>query len=226
MDQEQRTEVESIYAQRFSGIEAQRDRVWQILTRHYFQRWITSTDTVLDLGAGYCEFINNIKAGKKIAVDLNPVTPLKAAADVTVISQDVTATWRVETQSVDVVFTSNFFEHLPTKQDLAHCLSEIHRVLRPNGKLLAMGPNIRFCYEVYWDFFDHYLPLSERSLVEAAGIAGFSPDLVIPRFLPFTMQGKAPPSDTLIRLYLLLPLAWRLLGKQFFVVLRKRGAIG
>jgi SAM-dependent methyltransferase len=217
-----RPEVESIYSRRFSGSEAQRERVWQVLTRYYFQRWVGRTDTVLDLGAGYCEFVNNIKAGRKIAVDLNPVTCVRAAPDVTVVSQDVATAWRVETQSVDVVFTSNFFEHLPTKQDLTHCLSEIHRVLRPNGRLLALGPNIRFCFDVYWDYFDHYLPLSERSLVEAAGIAGFSPELVIPRFLPFTMQGKAPPSSALIRLYLRLPAAWRLLGKQFFVVLRKQ----
>jgi SAM-dependent methyltransferase len=222
MHHEQQPDVESIYTNRFSGSEAQRDRVWQILTRHYFQRWIACTDTVLDLGAGYCEFINNIQAGRKIAVDLNPVTPLKAAPNVTVVSQDVTTPWQVNTQSVDVVFTSNFFEHLPSKQALVYCLSEIHRVLRPNGRLLALGPNIRFCFDIYWDFFDHYLPLSERSLVEAAGIAGFSPEKVIPRFLPFTMQGKAPPTSALIRLYLLLPLAWRLLGKQFFVVVRKR----
>jgi SAM-dependent methyltransferase len=215
-------DVESIYSKRFSGSEAERERVWQILTRYYFQRWVGHTDTVLDLGAGYCEFVNNIKAGRKIAVDLNPVTSLKAAPGVTIVSQDVATAWRVETQSVDVVFTSNFFEHLPTKQDLSHCLSEIHRVLRPNGCLLALGPNIRFCFDVYWDYFDHYLPLSDRSLVEAAGIAGFSPELVIPRFLPFTMQGKAPPSSTLIRLYLRLPLAWQLLGKQFFVVARKQ----
>jgi SAM-dependent methyltransferase len=217
-----RSEVESIYSKRFSGSEAQRERVWQILTRHYFQRWVRRTDTVLDLGAGYCEFVNNIKAGRKIALDLNPVTSLKAAPTVTVVSQDVATAWRVETQSVDVVFTSNFFEHLPTKQDLTHCLSEIHRVLRPNGRLLALGPNIRFCFNVYWDYFDHYLPLSDRSLVEAARIAGFSLERVIPRFLPFTMQGKAPPSSALIRLYLRLPLAWRLLGKQFLVVARKQ----
>ena len=222
MRHEPQPDLESIYTMRFSGSEAQRNRVWQILTRHYFRRWIASTDTVLDLGAGYCEFINNIQAGRKIAVDLNPVTSVKAAPNVTVVSQDVTTPWPVESQSVDVVFTSNFFEHLSSKQDLAYCLSEIHRVLHPNGRLLALGPNIRFCYDIYWDFFDHYLPLSERSLIEAAGVANFSPEKVIPRFLPFTMQGKAPPPSALIRLYLILPLAWRLLGKQFFVVLRKR----
>jgi SAM-dependent methyltransferase len=213
-------QLETIYAQRFAGREAQRKRVWKVLSR-YFQRWIRPTDTVLDLGAGYCEFINNISALHKLALDLNPVTPLKAADDVKVVSQDVTKNWAIETGSIDVVFTSNFFEHLPTKQDLSHCLSEIFRVLRPNGRLIAMGPNIRFCFDVYWDFFDHYLALSDRSIIEAIEIAGFDKELIIPRFLPFTMQGKRPAQSILVRWYLWLPLAWRILGKQFLLVARK-----
>ena len=214
-------ELETIYSQRFAGREADRDRVWKVLTHHYFQRWVKPSDTVLDLGAGYCEFINNIIASRKIALDLNPATPLNAARDVQVVPQDVTQTWAVETHSVDVVFTSNFFEHLPSKQDLSHCLAEIYRVLRPGSRLIALGPNIRFCFDVYWDFFDHYLPLSDRSLVEASEIAGFETELIIPRFLPFTMHGKAPPPSYLVRWYLLLPLAWRILGKQFLLVARK-----
>src|SRR5690242_2343365 len=122
-------ELETIYKQRFAGREAERDRVWKILTRHYLQRWVDPAATVLDLGAGYCEFINNIRASHKIALDLNPMTPLKAERDVKVVPQDVTKNWAVEAESIDVVFSSNFFEHLPTKQALSHCLSEIHRVL-------------------------------------------------------------------------------------------------
>ena len=215
---------QSIYARRFAGTEAQRDKVWQILTRNYFQRWVRPTDAVLDLGAGYCEFINNIQAAQKFALDLNPMTPLKASADVTVFSQDVTQRWAVASGLVDVVFTSNFFEHLPRKEDLSHCLDEIYRVLRPDGLLLAMGPNIRFCFNVYWDFFDHYLPLSDRSMLEAVELAGLRGEKVISRFLPFTMKGKMPPLPVFVRLYLLLPIFWSVLGKQFLIVARKPNA--
>ncbi len=97
----------------------------------------------------------------------------KAAPDVTVLSQEATQPWSLPAESVDVVFSSNFFEHLPTKQDFAHCLAEAYRVLRPQGLLIALGPNIRFCFDVYWDFVDHHLPLSDRSMVEALEIAGF-----------------------------------------------------
>ena len=35
--------------------------------------------------------------------------------------------------SVDVVFTSNFFEHLPNKVALVQTLAECHRILRDRG---------------------------------------------------------------------------------------------
>jgi SAM-dependent methyltransferase len=214
-------DLQTIYARRFAGIEKSRDQVWKVLTRHYFQRWVNPQDVVLDVGAGFCEFINNIQAKQKFAVDLNPVTLQKAGHDVTVISQDVTKSWPVDSDSVDVVFTSNFFEHLPTKEDLQRCLREIHRVLRPNGRLLLMGPNIRFCFDVYWDFFDHFLPLSDRSMAEALEISGFQTEKVIAQFLPYTMKGKLPPHPLLVRLYLALPVFWRLMGKQFLISARK-----
>ena len=213
--------LEVIYERRFAGSEEQREKVWRLLTRHFFQHWVRSTDVVLDVGAGYCEFINNIQAGAKYALDLNPATAAQAGGDVKVLSQDVTAAWSLAADSVDVVFSSNFFEHLPSKDALQHCLREIHRVLRPGGHLLAMGPNIRFCYDVYWDFFDHFLPLSDRSLAEAMAIAGLQVERSIPRFLPFTMKGKTPPPAPLIRLYLGLPVFWKLLGKQFLLMARK-----
>lgn len=214
--------LEVIYEKRFAGSEQQRDKVWRVLACHFFQHWVNPSDAVLDVGAGYCEFINNIKAGRKFALDLNPATPSWANANVNVFSQDVTAPWPIASDSMDVVFSSNFFEHLPTKEALQHCLREIQRVLRPGGRLLAMGPNIRFCYDVYWDFFDHFLPLSDRSLSEGLEIAGLHVERAVPRFLPFTMKGKTPPPAVLIRLYLELPVFWKLLGKQFFVVARKQ----
>ena len=210
--------VETTYAHRFASLEGDQNKVWKVLIRHYFQRWVGPTDAVLDLGAGYCEFINNISAGRKYALDLNPVTPSKANPDVTVYSHDAALLWPLPADSVDVVFTSNFFEHLESKKELIACPAEIRRVLRPGGVFIALGPNIRYCYDVYWDFIDHYLPLSDRSLVEALELAGLRIDKVVPRFLPFTMSGKKPPLGLLVRLYLKMIFVWPMFGKQFLII--------
>ncbi len=212
---------QAVYRRRFAGIEQRRAEVWRTLTRHYFHRWVNPTDTVIDLGAGYCEFINSISAAHKYALDSNPATASKAVPGVTALSADATKPWSLPSESVDVVFSSNFFEHLPTKQDFVCCLSEAFRVLRPQGRLIALGPNIRYCFDEYWDFLDHHLPFSDRSMVEALEVAGFRRELVIPRFLPFTMSTRIPHWAFLIRLYLMLPLAQRLWGKQFLVIARK-----
>lgn len=210
-------DLQTIYMHRFAGAERLRDEVWQILTRHFFQRWVKPEDAVLDVGAGFCEFINHIQAREKWALDLNPATTQKAASGVRVISHDVTKPWPIASESMDVVFSSNFFEHLPSKGNLHHCFAEIHRVLRPAGTLLTMGPNIRYCANVYWDFFDHLLPLSDRSMVEGLEISGFKPEVVVPRFLPFTMKGKPAPPPFLVRMYLAFPVFWPLFGKQFLI---------
>jgi SAM-dependent methyltransferase len=167
---------------------------------------------------------NNIQANEKVALDLNPVTRLRTSSKVRVVEQDICQSWAVDSNSMDVVFSSNFFEHLPSKEALQHCFLEIHRVLRPGGKVIAMGPNIRFCYDEYWDFMDHYLALSDRSMVEALELAGFQMQAVVPRFLPYTMARKRPQSPALVRIYLSLPFAWRILGKQFLVIARKAHA--
>ena len=214
-------ELEATYARRFGSEEQRRIAVWKTLNEHFFQKWVPRTGTVLDLGAGYCEFINNIEARERLALDLNPATERHAAAGVKVLAQDVTQRWEIEGDSIDVLFTSNFLEHLPGKDALTHCLREAQRVLRPGGRVIAMGPNIRFAYDVYWDYIDHYLALSDRSLVEALEVNGFQAERVIARFLPYTMRGQIPSHPTLVRLYLAVPAAWRVLGKQFLVVARK-----
>jgi SAM-dependent methyltransferase len=216
------TQLRELYENRFSGAAQDRLMVWQVLTREYFQRWVPKQGTVLELGAGHCEFINSIEAKRKLALDMNPSTPELAAPGVEVIAQDVATEWPVALGSVDVIFTSNFFEHLPTKDVLLQCMSQAFRALRPGGRLIALGPNIRFCGDIYWDFIDHHLPLSDRSLSEGLQLAGFSIERVVPQFLPFTMTGRKPRKIAL-QTYLRLPFVWRFFGKQFLVIAKKEG---
>ncbi len=217
-------ELRDLYRNRFDPQELAAKRLlWRTLVRHWFQRYVGSADVVLDLGAGTCEFVNEISAGRRIAVDLNPDTAQHAAAGVEVLVTRSEDLREVEDGSVDVVFTSNFFEHLPDKEALLTTLVECRRVLRPQGRLIVLMPNIRYLPGRYWDYFDHHLPLTHLSLVEALDLSGFDDEEVVPRFLPYTVKdGRLPVNAFLIRTYLRVRPAWRVLGRQMLVVARRR----
>jgi SAM-dependent methyltransferase len=213
--------LDQLYRQRFpEAVLARKSALWAVLCDDFFQRHVEPTDTVVDIGAGYCEFINNIRAARKIAVDVNPDVRRFAAPDVRVINAPGMALAEIAAASVDVVFMSNFLEHLPNKQLVLDTFREARRILRAGGRIIVLQPNIRFLCGAYWDFFDHHTPLTDRSLVEALRLTGFTPTLVHPRFLPYTTRSRLPQAPFLVRLYLRFPPAWRLLGKQALVVAR------
>lgn len=211
-----------LYDWRFDPAERRaKDRVWRILCQDFFQRYVRPSDTVLDLGAGFCEFINHIQCAAKIALDAEEHVHRYANPDVEVhrgMAHELS--WRPDA-SVDVVFASNVFEHMLGKEDLLKTLREAHRVLRPDGRMLILQPNIRYAYDVYWDFLDHHLPLSHISMVEALQICGFRALEERPRFLPYTTKDRLPSWPILVKLYLRVPLAHRLLGKQMFILAGK-----
>jgi SAM-dependent methyltransferase len=218
---EQHQELADEYILRFGKITQYRTQVWKLLCREFFQQFIDQDSTVLDLGCGWGEFINAIAARHKFGMDLNPDSPNHLKSDVKFVHHDCSKEWPLADGTFDAVFSSNFFEHLPSKSALATAISEGARVLKPGGKLMCMGPNVRFVKSQYWDFYDHHLPLSDRSLVEIIRLAGLSPIIVLPRFLPYTMaQGWRPPMY-LISWYLRFPIFWNFLGKQFLVVAKK-----
>ena len=213
--------LRALYGDRFAGKHQFRDRVWQILTREFFSRWIPATATALDLGCGYCEFINNVPAGRRLAMDLNPDAAAQAGPGVELVLHDCSTPWPVDAASVDVVFTSNFLEHLLDKPQVMATLRNALEALKPGGRLVALGPNVRYLPGLYWDFFDHLVPLTERSLAEALVAAGFEVEETIPRFLPYTMSGARTYPPFFLSVYLRMRVVWPILGKQFLVVAKR-----
>jgi SAM-dependent methyltransferase len=210
------------YQHRFDTNVAYREAVWATLTRSFFQQFIPPHGTVLDLGAGWGEFIRHIHAGRKMAMDMNPEMPKRVGPDVVPLIQDCSEPWALDAGSLDVIFTSNFFEHLPDKQAVRRTLLEANRCLKQGGKIICLGPNIRYVPGSYWDFWDHHVALTERSLSEALVLAGFGIDRFEARFLPYSMsQGFAPPV-WLLEAYLRMPLLWPIMGKQFLVIAKKK----
>ncbi len=221
MNQETGSELAVEYRLRFAQHADYRRKVWQELYRVYFHQFIRKEDTVLDLGCGWGEFINVAQANKKYGMDLNPESAKILNPDITFLHQDCSTPWPIPANSLDVVFTSNFFEHLPSKQHLNATVKEAWRSLKPGGVLICIGPNIRYLYNDYWDFFDHYLPLSDRAMQELMRMTGFSRVKVIRKFLPYTMSRGWQPPLFVVRAYASLPWLWPIFGKQFLVVATK-----
>lgn len=217
-------DIERLYRNRFDDRDRSRkSAIWNVLYRRVFAQWIRPTDIVVDLGAGFCEFINAARAGRRIAVDLNPDTIRCAAPGVEVQATSASDLSFLNGESVDVVFSSNFLEHLPGKEAVLSVLREAFRILRSGGSLILMGPNVRLVPGVYWDFFDHHVPLSDRSVCEALAMVGFNLAHVESRFLPFTTRSALPQAPWMVDLYLKLrPFSSSILGKQFLIIAQKQ----
>ena len=216
-----------LYRHRFVPAEqGMKRRIWRALCDHFFQDIVGRDKVVLDLACGYGEFINAIQAKKKYGVDLNPDSAKFVSGDVELFGSPAMQI-PLPADSVDVVFTSNFLEHLTSKDECSAVLGECHRILRPGGKMIIMGPNIRYLADKYWDFYDHHLPLSHLSLEEGLLQAGFVVERLVPRFLPYTaVKTRLPTHPVFVTAYLKVPFVWRFMGHQFLAVARKPSVCG
>jgi len=215
--------LSSIYKNRFKENITDKNRIWKILCRHYFQKFIdTENDTVLDLAAGYGEFINNIRAKRKIAVDLNGDVRKHVNTDVEVLVSDCRKMENIEEDKIDKIFISNFLEHLNNTDEVIQVLRECARILKSGGEVMILQPNIYYVKEKYWFFIDHKTPLTHESLREALEIAGFRIKYMKKKFLPYSTKSGMPQSDFFVRTYLKFPILHRIFGKQSFVIGKKQ----
>lgn len=216
-------DVNALYRNRFSEEDRPaKDAVWSVLVRRFFQAWVRPGDTVLDVGCGYGEFLNHLRAARRIGIDLNEDSRRYLKDGIEFHAGDVRDLGFLQSGTVDVVFTSNLLEHLPHKTDVEQLVRECARVLKPGGRFVALGPNLRLLPGAYWDFWDHLTPITDRSLAELLAGLDFEIEDCFARFLPYTTRSRLPQRPWLVALYLKVPLAWRILGRQFLVRARKR----
>lgn len=193
-----------------------RDGVWRVICR-YLQEHVPTKGRVLDLGAGYCDFINNIEAAEKHAVDLYPGFAEFAADGVQTHVGSCADLSEFADGYFDAVFESNVLEHLSTPV-LSQTLAEIRRVLKPNGRFIAIQPNFRYCYRTYFDDYTHVQVFTHVSVADLLTSAGFEIRRSEPRFLPTTFKSRLPAWPWLTRVYLHMP--FRPLAGQMLVVSR------
>ncbi|MFC6712871.1 class I SAM-dependent methyltransferase [Branchiibius cervicis] len=181
-----------------------RAKVWRHLTE-YLSRWIPADGAVLELGAGWCDFANQVTARRVVAMDLSPTVRQAAAAHVEPVVGDCTDLSQFEAGSFDVVFASNLLEHL-NREQADRLLDAAARVLRPGGRLMLLQPNFRLSYKRYFDDFTHVAVFTDVSLRDYLTSRGFEVEEVFARFMPFTMKSSGANLSFLVPWYLRSPI--------------------
>lgn len=205
---------ESAYFRTRFPPDVRRETLWRTLCRHYFSRLISPTDCVLELGAGYGHFINHVTASKRVALDAwdGFVDYLQPGIESRIGNvEDLSF---LPSASVNFVFASNLFEHVP-QESFASVLCQLKRVLVAGGTLNILQPNYYYAYRQYFDDYTHRTVYSHISICDFLEANGYRVIECRPRFLPLTVKSGLPVSASLIQLYLLSP--WKPLGKQMFI---------
>jgi SAM-dependent methyltransferase len=191
-----------------------RDVLWSALWRFYFRKLIGPEDCVLDLGAGYGNFINSVIARRRIAIDLWPGFTGYLAPGIEAVVGSAADLDFLDDSSIDFVFAGNLFEHL-TQDDLARILEHLRRKLRPSGTLNIMQPNYRYAFREYFDDYTHISIYSHISLADFLTANGYAVVEIHPRFLPLTIKSRLPVCPLLIQAYLLSPI--KPMAKQMLI---------
>ena len=196
-------ESEKYFRIRFKQ-DAARDRVWKVIVE-YLTRYIPARSNVLDLGGGYCNFINNIRAEEKHVIDVFDEVDKYAAKDVIVHKQSITKMDNLKSSYYDVIFASNIFEHV-TRAELDDVITQIKRILRKGGQLIILQPNFRYAFKVYFDDYTHKQIFTATGLSNFLEACGFTIKVRKDRFLPFSMEARMPKGAALVWFYLRSPI--------------------
>jgi SAM-dependent methyltransferase len=210
-----RSSAQAAYLESRFTPDPSRDRVWQHVVRYLSRFWDAERADLLDVGAGYCSFINQAQGRRRVAVDIHDRLGAYAGTGVETITASATDLSVIPSGSFDLVFASNLLEHL-TREEIQHALLEFRRVLRPLGRLILIQPNFRLCAKYYFDDYTHVTPLSDRSLADLLKVAGFSLVDEQPRFLPLSLRSRGSRFTALVPLYLHSP--WKPFAGQMLLV--------
>jgi SAM-dependent methyltransferase len=208
-----------LYEYRFQGVDqGSRQLVWNEIAAFLWER-MGRPRRVLDPAGGRGEFVNAVPAEERWLVDVVDYAERQTDPRVRIVIGDL---FEIDLPHAyfDGVFASNLLEHFHSPEEVAAFLDRMRETLAPGGVLALMGPNFKYCARDYFDCADHLLALTHVSVQELLFAAGYEVTEVVPRFLPFSFRSRLPASRSLTRLYLRLPILWRLQGKQFLILAR------
>ncbi|MDO8748123.1 MAG: cobalamin-dependent protein [Candidatus Omnitrophota bacterium] len=188
--------------------------VWSVIAR-YLNRFIPHDSKILDMGAGYCDFINTIGAKEKYALDIFDDMDKLAKEGITIFKQSATERINLPSDYLDVVFASNFFEHL-NEEDFYKVIGEVKRILKSGGKLIVIQPNFRYYRDKYFEDPTHRQIFTDISLADFLRQNGFEIEHRFPKFIPATLKSHLPKAAMLVKVYLRLPI--KPFARQFLIV--------
>jgi len=196
-----------------------RDVVWRVIA-DYVARWVPANARILEIGAGYCCWINALGGTRRVAVDAWPEVTKHAAPGVEAVVLDLsTGLTQFANESFDLVLASNVIEHFEPDA-AAGIITEVVRLLRHGGRVIVMQPNFRYAYRHYFDDYTHRSTFTHVSLANLLRSKGLRLIRVEPRFLPYSMrESRLPVMPWLVRAYLRSPI--RPLAGQMLLVAEK-----
>jgi len=196
-----------------------RAEVWRAVAAH-LTPWVAEADPVLEIGAGYCDWINQVQGRERVAVDVWPGFTAHAAPGVDTRVLDASCDLlQLGEGRFGTVLASNVLEHF-SPDAAAQVAADVRRLLKPGGRLIAVQPNFRLAYRRYFDDYTHRAIFTDVSLPAMLRAAGLDTEHVHPRFLPYSMQGaRLRPRGWMVRAYLASPV--RPAAGQMLVVARK-----
>ena len=155
-------DLEDVYGHRFSDAEARaKDLMWREICR-YLQREIDPAGAVLDLACDRGDFIRNIARRREVGVRRPGRVAAPAVRRALRPVRRPPPLEHVPTGHFDVVFMSNYLEHLASSDVVVEQMRTVRRAARPGGAMIVLQPNIRLVGSRYWDFVDHKVALTER----------------------------------------------------------------
>jgi len=183
-----------------------RSVVWATVARH-LAPYVPQDAAVLELGAGYCDWINNVLAARRVALDIWPDLPAFAAPGVEAVVLDASVGLQsLGSSSFDVVLASNFLEHF-SPDVAATVVDGVRTLLRPGGRFVMVQPNFRYAWRHYFDDYTHRSVFTDVSLPAMLRANGFRVLEVRPKFLPYSLQGaRVPITRFLVSAYLRSPI--------------------
>jgi hypothetical protein len=207
-----------LYDARFDEREiSAKDAVWREIVG-YVQRYIDAGAPVLDLACDRGHFVRWATGSERWATDIRDMRSALPPDVRFVQASGLDLAGALPAGHFGTVFMSNYLEHLDSSDAVIDQLRVVRGLLREGGRAIVLQPNIRLVGPRYWDFIDHKVALTERSLLEAAELAQLHTVDLITRFLPYSTKGRLPTDARLVRAYLRFRPAWWLLGRQTLFV--------